>query len=169
MEDNRNEQEQEQAPQDAEQALQAERDDLLARLQRVSADYINYQKRIQREAQEARQFGNAELIKSLLVVVDDLERAIEHARANHPADDPLLVGTELVYRKALEVLSSFGLTPIAANVGEAFDPAIHEAVLQQPSAEAEPMTILAEAQKGYTLHGRTLRPAKVVVAAPASE
>ena len=82
------------------ESLRAERDDLLARLQRVSADYLNYQKRVQRDIADAREFANAELIKSLLAVLDDMERALEAAKANHAADDPLLVGMQLVHDKA---------------------------------------------------------------------
>lgn len=149
-------------------AVQAERDDLLARLQRVSADYLNYQKRVQRDIEEARQFSNADLIKSLLHVLDGLEKAIEHAKANHPADDPLLVGTELVYKSGLDVLKRFGLEVIQTE-GRTFDPSVHEALLQQPSPDVPPMTILSEVQKGYTLKGRTLRPAKVIVASAPPE
>ena len=77
---------QEQAPQEAAvkaQDLCAERDDLMERLQRVSADYLNYQKRVQRDISEVRQFANAELVRSLLPVLDDMERALATARANH--------------------------------------------------------------------------------------
>lgn len=144
----------------------AERDDLLARLQRVSADFVNYQKRVQRDIAEAREFANAELIRELLAVLDDMERALDAARANHSADDPLLSGMHLVYGKALEVLGRFGLQPIQAE-GQPFDPTRHEAMLQQPSAEHEAPTVLNELQRGYELKGRVLRPARVVVSAPA--
>ena len=125
----------EKAPPTLEQQLAAalaERDDLLGRLQRVSADYLNYQKRVQKTIEEAHQFANAELLKSLIDVVDDLERAIEHAQANHPADDPLLVGTKLVFQKAMDLLKRHGVEPIEAQ--GAFDPAIHQA-LMQPAAQ----------------------------------
>jgi len=147
------------------QALQAERDDLLARLKRLSADYVNYQKRVQRDMEETREFANAELIRDLLGVLDDMERALEAAKANHSEDDPLLAGMQLVYKKALEVLGRYGLQPIQA-AGQAFDPARHEAMMQQPSAEHAGPTVLAELQKGYELKGRVLRPARVVISAP---
>lgn len=149
--------------------LRAERDDLLARLQRVSADYMNYQKRVQRDIAEGREFANAELIKGLLGVLDDMERGLNAARANHNADDPLLMGMELVHRNALETLTRFGLSAIES-VGLAFDPDKHSAVLQEPSGQHPPMTVLRELQKGYALKGRTLRPAMVAVSkAPQEE
>ena len=76
--------------------LSAERDDLMERLQRVSADYLNYQKRVQRDIAEARQFANTELVKSLLPVLDDMERALASAREDRARDDPLFDGLELV-------------------------------------------------------------------------
>jgi molecular chaperone GrpE len=142
--------------------LQAERDDLLARLQRVSADYLNYQKRVQRDIAEAREFANAELLKDLLGVLDDLERAVQAAKANHAADDPLLVGTQLVYDKALATLERFGLSVIKA-AGERFDPHKHQALRHEPSPDCPAGVVLAELQKGYELKGRTIRPAAVVV------
>jgi len=140
----------------------AERDDLLGRLQRVSADYVNYQKRIQRDIDEARTFANADLIKGLLPVLDDMERALEAARENHGEDDPLFAGLQLIHDKALETLRQFGLATISA-VGEVFDPDRHAAMLQQPTDEHPPQTVLTELQKGYALQGRTIRPAAVVV------
>ena len=151
------------APEDALVAVTAERDDLLSRLQRLGADYQNYQKRVRRDINEDRQFAVTELVKALLDVLDDLERAVGHARVNHDDDDPLLVGTDLVYKKALGVLKGFGVEPIEAE-GKMFDPARHEAMMQQPTDDAEPMTVLSQAQRGYLLNGRTIRPAKVVVA-----
>jgi len=149
---------------DETQALRAERDDLLSRLQRLSADYLNYQKRAQRDLDQARQFANEELIRNLLGVLDDMERALEHARANHGQDDPLYQGMQLVHDKALETLGRFGLEPIRA-IGEPFDPEHHAAMMQEPSTEQPPCTVLRELQRGYRLNGRTLRPAAVVVAA----
>ncbi|MFW6155367.1 MAG: nucleotide exchange factor GrpE [Planctomycetota bacterium] len=151
------------------ESLAAERDNLLARLQRVSADYVNYQKRMERQRAEARGFIVADVVSPLFDVMDDLELAISHARENHPADDPLLVGTEMVYRKALAVFERFNVTPIETT-GQTFDPSVHEAVVSQPTADAPPMTILAEVRKGYRMGDRVIRPSRVVVAAaPAVE
>jgi len=146
-------------------SLQAERDDLLARLQRVSADYLNYQKRVQKEISQAREFANEELIKALLSVLDDMERALAHARENHGQDDPLLQGMQLVHDKTLETLSKFGLSRIEAK-GKKFDPQKHSAMMQEATDECPPMTVLRELQKGYELRGRVLRPSAVVVSTP---
>ena len=143
--------------------LARQRDDLTARLQRVSADYLNYQKRVQRDIDEMRRFGITDLVRALLDVLDDLERAIAHAAENHEDDDPLLAGTKLTHQKAIDVLKRFGVEPIEAE-GLPFDPARHEAIARVPSADLEPMTVLTETQKGYILSGRTIRPTKVVVA-----
>ena len=156
------------APEGDLQALQAERDDLLSRLQRVSADYVNYQQRARRDVEAARDYANADLIREILAVLDDMERALEAGAANHDADDPLLAGMRLVYDKALEVLGRYGLQPIQAE-GRPFDPTRHEAMMQQPSGEHEPQTVLSELQRGYELKGRVLRPARVVVSAPPEE
>ncbi len=142
--------------------LQEERDDLLGRLQRVSADYMNYQKRVQRDIAQAREFANEELIKALLGVLDDMERALEAARANHSSDDPLLQGMVLVHDKTLETLGKFGLERTEA-VGRPFDPDEHSAMMQEPASDHPPQTVLRELQKGYRLKGRTLRPSAVTV------
>lgn len=153
------------SPADPNTALEQQRDDLLGRLQRLSADYVNYQKRAQRDIDQAREFANEQLIKDLLAVLDDMERAIEAARANHPEDDPLLVGTQLVHDKAVDVLGRYGLTAIEAQ-GKPFDPELHQAIMMQPTDEQPAQTVLAEAIKGYQLRGRTIRPSSVVVAVP---
>jgi len=144
------------------EALQTERDDLFARLQRTAADYANYQKRVQREMTEARNFANAALIGKLLSVLDDMERALEAAADNHGQDDPLFKGMQLVHDKALEVLGGFGLEIIEA-LDRPFDPEAHSAMLQQPTDEHPPQTVVQELQRGYKLKGRTIRPAAVVV------
>ncbi|MBN1942993.1 MAG: nucleotide exchange factor GrpE [Phycisphaerae bacterium] len=156
------------APSDAE-SLAAQRDDLLARLQRLSADYQNFQKRVQKERDQERQFANEGLMKSLLPVLDDMERGLAAARENHPADDPLLAGMQLVHDKLMQTLEQFGLSAIQAE-GKPFDPERHSAMMQEPNEDVEPMTILRVLQRGYELKGRTLRPAAVVVAqAPAEK
>lgn len=144
-----------------EETLKLERDDLLARLQRVSADYLNYQKRIQKDIAHSREYANESLIKALLVVLDDMDRALDAAAAI-PQDDPLLAGIRLVRDKAMDILSSFGLAGIQAE-GRPFDPEHHSAVLQQDSHDLPHNTVIKELQKGYSLKGRTIRPATVIV------
>ena len=145
-------------------AIGIERDDLLSRLQRLGADYRHYQTRAQRDLAQARQFANEDLIKSLLPVLDDMERALIAARENHEEDDPLLQGMQIVHDKALETLERFGLQPIEAE-GTEFDPDRHTAMMQQPSADHPPNAVLQAVQKGYALRGRTIRPAGVIVSA----
>ena len=149
-------------------AVTGERDDLLGRLQRLAADYQNYQKRVQKDVAAARDYANESLLKELLPVLDDMENALAAAAENHAPDDPMLTGMQLVYDKLMGVLKRFGLEPIDAT-GQAFDPETHSAMMQQPSADVEPMTVLQQIQKGYTLKGRTLRPAAVVVATAPTE
>ncbi|MBS3733476.1 MAG: nucleotide exchange factor GrpE [Phycisphaerae bacterium] len=148
-------------PDDELEQLRAERDGLLQRLQRLSADYRNYQKRVQRDIAHARDYANEELIKSMLAVLDDMERALTAARENHDEDDPLLKGMQIVHDNALATLEKFGVERIAAE-GEPFDPDLHQAVMQQPADEPA-MTVLQEVQTGYRLKGRTIRPSSVIV------
>lgn len=149
-------------------ALERDRDDLLSRLQRLSADYLNYQKRVQRDIDSAREFANEQLIKNLLPMLDDMERALEAGRANHAVDDPFLKGMQLVHDKALDTLGKFGLEVIQAK-GEPFNPEFHQALMMQPTDEQPPQTVLSEAARGYILRGRTIRPAGVVVAVAPEE
>jgi molecular chaperone GrpE len=155
-------------PEPAEEPRPEDREELLGRLQRVSADYLNYQKRVQRDIAQAREFANEDLIKALLSVLDDMERALAAARANHDEDDPFLTGMQLVHDNALAVLGRFGVTQIDP-AGELFDPQQHQAMMQQPSAEHPPQTVLQTLQKGYQLKGRTLRPAGVIVSTAAED
>lgn len=142
--------------------LRRERDDLMARLQRVSADYLNYQKRAHRDLTQAHDFANEELMKALLGVLDDMERALEAARENHSDDDPLLAGMKLVHDKTIQTLGRFGLEPIKAQ-GKPFDPEKHAAMMEIPCDEHPPGTVLEELQKGYELQGRAIRPTAVMV------
>ncbi len=143
-------------------SVKQERDDLMIRLQRVSADYLNYQKRVQRDIEETRTFANTDLIKDLLGVLDDMERTLEAALVNHGQDDPLFTGMQLVHDKALATLGKFGLEVIDAK-DKPFDPELHSAVARMPSTETQPNTVTEELAKGYTLKGRTIRPTAVVV------
>jgi molecular chaperone GrpE len=143
-------------------ALRAERDDLLGRLQRVSADYLNYQKRIQKEIRQSREFANEELVKAILPILDDIQKAIEAGAAGRPADDPMLAGLRLIQEKALAALAPFGLAAIEC-LGKPFDPDRHSAVVQEPTAKHPPNTVVLELRKGYAMQGRTIRPSMVAV------
>lgn len=150
------------APADALLAVTKERDDLLDRLQRLSAEFLNYQKRSYRDVELARDYANEDLIKSMVSVLDDWERALDVARGSHAVDDPLLTGMELVHDKLMAILGRFGLTVVPSE-GKPFDPSQHAALMQQPSDKVPPGTVLAELVKGYRLKDRTIRPAGVVI------
>ena len=129
---------------------------------RLAAEMENLKKRLEREKAELLQFANENLIKELLPVVDNLELALEHGRqAETPAS--FLEGIELVHQGFLKALARFGVTPLVA-VGQPFDPAYHNAVMQEAAPEVPDCTVLKELQKGYMMHQRLLRPAMVVVA-----
>jgi molecular chaperone GrpE len=133
-----------------------------ARLLRMAADLENLKKRQERERAELLQYANENLIKELLPVVDNLERALDHGRqAEAPA--PLLEGIEMVQQGFLKALGRFGVTPLDC-VGQQFDPAFHNAMMQEETTAVPDCTVTKELQKGYLLHQRLLRPAMVVVA-----
>jgi molecular chaperone GrpE len=128
---------------------------------RLAADFDNYRKRAARERSEMATFATERLVKELLPVLDDLERALEAAAAHEEAK--LEEGVRLVHRALGEVLGKEGVSEIEAN--GRFDPHVHEALLAQPS-DAEEGTVIEVLQKGYRLGDRVVRPARVVVAAP---
>ena len=135
--------------------------DLLEKLQQVSADFANYQKRTVRNTEETRQWTKAEMIRSILPAIDDFEQALEAGKTAKDVGS-LLEGFKLVHEHLLTMLNTQQVEAIASE-GEKFDPAVHEAMLQQESAEHEPGMVITELRKGYTMNGRTLRPARVTV------
>jgi molecular chaperone GrpE len=139
-------------------ALEQERDELLDRLRRTAADFDNFRKRAARDQESLRGRANERLMKALLPVVDDMERAVEQARAGD--DRPLQDGVELVARSLRDALAREGLTEIETE--GPFDPHVHEALLSQPS-EVEEGGVIEVLQKGYRLGDRVLRPARVVI------
>lgn len=128
---------------------------------RERADLENVKKRAQRERADAVRYGNEALVKDLLPVVDNLERALKATGAGAP--DALVEGVGLVVKSLHDVLERHGVTRIASH-GEPFDPAHHEAVAHVESAEHPPNAVIEEHQPGYRLHERLLRPALVTVA-----
>jgi molecular chaperone GrpE len=143
------------------EALQAERDQLFDRLQRLAAEFDNFRKRNARENAALAERANERLVKELIPILDDLGRALEAASEHEEAK--LEDGVRLVHRSLADVLVKEGLAEIET-VGK-FDPHVHEALLSQPSDEEEG-TIIEVVQKGYKLGDKVLRPARVVVAAP---
>lgn len=131
------------------------------RFVRERADLENYKRRAQRERAETLRFGAEQLVRDLLPVVDNLERAIEHAEAKGEGDQ-IVQGIRLVLKGALDVLARHGVTRIDAS-GQPFDPAFHEAIAQVESDQVEPNHVVQQFQPGYRLHDRLLRPAQVSV------
>ena len=140
--------------------LEAARESAIADLQRVAADFENYRKRTARDHESLVARASERLVKELLPVLDDLERALVAAAEHEEAK--LEEGVRLVHRELAQVLAKEGL--VAVETDGKFDPHEHEALLTQPS-EAEEGAILEVIQKGYRLGDRVLRPARVVVSA----
>jgi molecular chaperone GrpE len=132
------------------------------RLLRQMAELDNFKKRTARERDEAIRFANEAVIKDLLPVVDNLERAVAHASGGDNGR-PLVEGVEMVLRQFLDVLTKHGAAPILA-IGQPFDPSKHEAMAQVERDDHEPNSVVEELQKGYTFRDRLLRPALVSVA-----
>src|SRR5688572_30566155 len=128
---------------------------------RQVAEVDNFKKRIHREKEDAIRYANENLIKDILPVIDNLERAIAHAQGGSNGK-PLVEGVELVLRGLLDVFSKHGVVQIPA-VGEVFDPVKHEAMAQVESSEYQPNTIINEHHRGYLFRDRLLRPALVTV------
>jgi molecular chaperone GrpE len=134
------------------------------RLLRTAADLDNFRKRAQREKAEQDKYGHERLVKDLLAVVDNLERALAHSRKADTVDPKILLeGVEMVLRQSLQQLAKHGVQPFESLL-QKFDPLMHEALQQVPSTEHETGTVVQEFQRGYHLHDRLLRPALVVVA-----
>jgi molecular chaperone GrpE len=131
-------------------------------LLRHVADIENFKKRLEKERADLRDFANESLLKDLLPVVDNLELALNHGREQE-SGSALLEGVENVLKGFLQVITKFGVTPLQA-LGEKFDPAFHNAVMQQEDDSVEDQTVIQELQKGYLLKNRLLRPAMVIVA-----
>jgi molecular chaperone GrpE len=146
------------------QRLQAERDDLYQRLARATADFKNTQKRIQGEADQRVQYANQSLIKSLLPVIDNFERALAQDAAKVDAA-AILKGMQIVHDQWLSVLKQQQVNEIAPKPGEPFDPSQHEALMQQdaPQFAGKGQAVVQLLQKGYSLGDRVLRPAQVAV------
>jgi molecular chaperone GrpE len=141
-------------------ALQAERDELFDRLQRLAAEFDNFRKRNARENAALTARANERLVKELIPILDDLGRALEAASEHEEAK--LEEGVRLVHRSLSDLLTKEGLAEIETE-GK-FDPHVHEALLSQPSDKDEG-SVIEVVQKGYKLGDKVLRPARVVVAA----
>lgn len=156
-------------PSEAAPAEPAARDEELKSLNdkylRLAAEFDNYKRLAQRDQRDQIRFGNEQLLKELLPVVDNLERAIKAAKDVKSADG-LVQGVDLTLKQLQGVLGKFGVQSIPT-MGQPFDPSGHQAVASVPSTQVPDMHVVEECQRGYRLHDRILRPAMVTVSSGA--
>lgn len=126
---------------------------------RRAADLDNYRKRLTKETEDKVRFANQAVVKDFLPVIDNIEMALQHAEEG----SPLREGIELTIKSFKDVLSRHGVTEINSEIGTIFDPAVHEAIMMDNTAEYENNAITLCVQKGYLLNDRVIRPAKVKV------
>ncbi len=151
-------------------ALQAERDELKDKFMRALADAENSRKRSERDRREAEQYGGSKLSRDLLPVFDNMRRAVqsvpEDMRETHKA---MIEGVELTMRELISVFKKHGIEPISPEVGDRFDPQLHEAMFEAPLPGTRAGDIIQVEADGFMLHDRLLRPARVGVSSmPAS-
>jgi molecular chaperone GrpE len=139
--------------------LAAEKNDLYDRLLRARAEFDNARRRAERDKTDFLQFAAMDLVKDILPILDDFERALKV----EAADRDYAKGIELIYQRMFETLKKMGLEPIEAK-GARFDPNLHQAVDRVQNPDVEDMTVLDEFQRGYNFKGKLLRPSMVKVA-----
>ena len=143
------------------ESLQTERDELLGKLQRVSADYANFQKRVTKQISDTAAYEKERIIKSLLPVLDNFEHMLQKSHSAESVD-VVLEGVRIIHDQMMDIFKGHGIEQIQA-IDEAFDPTHHEAMMQQEDRDKEEGIVLQEFQKGYKLHGRVIRPSRVIV------
>jgi len=156
-------------PQTPEEKLEQAQSEAAAahdRFLRASAELENYKKRTQKEMTEFKRFANASLVKEILGVVDNLERAVESSSGTND-EEQLAQGLDLTLKELLKIFKAFHVTPVES-LGEKFDPRYHQAMMQEETSEHPENVVIRELQKGYLIHDRLLRPAMVVVSKAAS-
>lgn len=150
------------------ETLRGELEDSKDRLLRAMADLENYRRRVHREMDDQCRYANVQLIRDLLPALDNLERAIQAAQAAGESAGGLVEGVKLVVQQLQAALEQHGCVRIGA-LGVPFDPNLHEAILQQPSNEHPPGTVMQVVRPGFRLYDRVVRPSQVIVAAPPAE
>ncbi|MDD9923360.1 MAG: nucleotide exchange factor GrpE [Boseongicola sp.] len=144
--------------------LLAERDSYKDKFMRALADAENARKRSDRDRREAEQYGGSRLARDLLPVFDNMKRAIESIpEENREANKAVIEGVELTMRELVTVFSKHGIEPISPEVGDKFDPQLHEAMFEAPVPGTTAGEIIQVSADGFMLHDRLLRPAKVGV------
>ena len=141
--------------------LQKEKDELFAKLQRVSADYANYQKRAPKQIADSIAYEKEQVIRSLLPVLDNFEHTLQNAESGENAD-AVIKGIQIVYDQMLGILKSHEVEQIKS-LNEKFDPSLHQAMMQRCEPDKEDGLVVEEFQKGYKLKDRVIRPSKVIV------
>lgn len=153
------------APADPVQALRDEVEQWKDKCLRAKAEMHNFQRRSEQEKHDAIKYANVGFARGLLEVIDSMESVLDHAaKANQ--DDAVVQAVRMVCDNFQKVLRQHHVTKIEAD-GQPFNPAVHEAMMQQPSDKHDVVTVLQVLQQGYKLHDRVLRPAKVIVSKPA--
>lgn len=147
--------------------LQAKIDDLQNRLLRTQAEMENFRRRSYREQEDARKFESLRMVRDILPGMDGLNRAIASAEQTGDLQN-LMNGIRMVANQFKDILKAHAAEPIDA-LGKPFDPNLHEALTQIPSADHEPMTVLQVVEMGYRLHDRVVRPARVIVSSAPPE
>ncbi len=140
--------------------VKKERDDLKDQLLRSRAEFANYQRRAKQQAEAEKMYAVGDLARDLLEAIDNLERATGALCSS--TNESISSGLEMVQKQLLATLAKYGVEPIKA-LEQPFDPNLHDALFQQPSAERPEGTVVAELGKGYKIHDRVLRPSKVAV------
>jgi len=143
--------------------LEHELGEMKAKWMRALADFRNYQQRSFENEKQAREDGRTAIVRALMPALDNLDLALAQQDAGTPPEQ-LVAGMRTVAEQFREIFGGLGVTVVRPEAGEAFDPHLHAAMLQQPSAEHEPGRVLSVIQSGYTLGDRVLRPAGVIVA-----
>ena len=146
------------------EVLRSERDDMRDRFMRALADAENIRKRGERDRREAEQYGGTKLARDLLPVYDNLKRALDAAgEEQRAAAKALIEGIELTMRELISVMGKHGVEPIVPEIGERFDPQLHQAMFEAALPDTKSGDIIQVMTEGFMLHDRLLRPAQVGV------
>ncbi len=143
------------------EVLQKEKNELFGKLQRVSADYMNFQKRAAKQTADTIAYEKEKIIKTLLPALDNFEHTLQNAQSAE-SKDVFIKGIRIVYDQILGILKSHGVERVDA-LGAKFDPSMHEAVSHKTEPEKQENIVLEEFQKGYKLNGRIIRPSRVII------
>lgn len=144
-------------------ALRAERDELKDRFMRALADAENSRKRADKDRREAENYGGSKLSRDMLPVYDNMKRAVEAAGEVSEENAALIEGIQLTMRELLNVFRKHGIEPISPQIGDRFDPKVHQAMFEAPVPDTKAGEIIQVAAEGFMLHDRLLRPAQVGV------